>query len=63
MINVVNTIIDNYGKPDEIRIELARELKKNAKEREELTKSMLKQQDYMSNIKRFCQNHRIVSRT
>ena len=40
MINVVNTIIDNYGKPDEIRIELARELKKNAKEREELTKSI-----------------------
>ncbi len=40
MINVVNTIIDNYGKPDEIRIELARELKKNAKEREELTKSV-----------------------
>ncbi len=40
MINVINTIIDTYGKPDEIRIELARELKKNAKEREELTKSI-----------------------
>ena len=40
MINVVNAIIDTYGKPDEIRIELARELKKNAKEREELTKSI-----------------------
>ena len=40
MINVVNTIITTYGKPDEIRIELARELKKNAKEREELTKSL-----------------------
>jgi len=39
MINVVNSIIDEYGKPDEIRIELARELKKNAKQREELTKS------------------------
>lgn len=50
MVNVVNTLIDNEndklekaGKPrdfkfDEIRIELARELKKNAKEREELTK-------------------------
>ncbi len=38
MVNVVNTLIDNYGKPDEIRIELARELKKSAKEREELTK-------------------------
>lgn len=40
MINVINTIIDTYGKPDEIRVELARELKKNAKEREELTKSI-----------------------
>lgn len=40
MINVINAIIDSYGKPDEIRIELARELKKNAKEREELTKSI-----------------------
>lgn len=37
MINVVNSTIDTYGKPDEIRIELARELKKSAKEREELT--------------------------
>ena len=52
MINVVNTIIDEYSekdnngniiklfKPDEIRIELARELKKSAKEREEATKSI-----------------------
>ena len=40
MINVVNSIVDTYGKPDEIRIELARELKKSAKEREELTKSI-----------------------
>lgn len=39
-INVVNTIIEEYGKPDEIRLELARELKKSAKEREELTKAM-----------------------
>jgi len=37
MVNVVNTIVDTYGKPDEIRIELARELKKNAEERKKLT--------------------------
>lgn len=37
MINVVNTITATYGKPDEIRIELARELKSSAKEREEAT--------------------------
>lgn len=40
MVNVVNGIIEEYGKPDEIRIELARELKKSAKEREEMTKSI-----------------------
>ncbi len=40
MVNVVNAVIDEYGKPDEIRIELARELKKSAKEREEMTKSI-----------------------
>jgi CRISPR-associated endonuclease Csn1 len=40
MVNLVNTAIAEYGKPDEIRIELARELKKNAKEREQLTESI-----------------------
>lgn len=40
MVNVVNAVIDEYGKPDEIRIELARELKKSAAEREELTKNI-----------------------
>lgn len=40
MINVVNGVIDEYGKPDEVRIELARELKKSVKEREELTTSI-----------------------
>lgn len=40
MINVVNDLIKEYGKPDEIRIELARELKKSAKEREEMMKAI-----------------------
>ena len=40
MINVINEIIETYGKPDEIRIELARELKKSAKEREDTTKAI-----------------------
>ena len=35
MINVVNAIIDKYGKPNEIRIELARELKQSKDERSE----------------------------
>lgn len=34
-INIVNAIIDRYGKPDEIRIELARELKQSKDERNE----------------------------
>lgn len=38
MIHVINQVCDTYGKPDEIRIELARELKKSAKERLETTK-------------------------
>lgn len=42
MINVVNAIIKEYGIPDEIRIELARELKKSAKEREEMTNDINK---------------------
>ncbi|MBX2902599.1 MAG: type II CRISPR RNA-guided endonuclease Cas9 [Chitinophagales bacterium] len=33
MINVVNAIIEKHGKPDEIRIELARDLKQNKEER------------------------------
>ncbi|MGM9781366.1 MAG: type II CRISPR RNA-guided endonuclease Cas9 [Candidatus Cryptobacteroides sp.] len=33
MVNVVNMVCDTYGKPDEIRIELARELKKSSQER------------------------------
>lgn len=42
MVNVINAIIDNYGKPDEIRVELARELKKNAKERADMTSNIAK---------------------
>ena len=42
MINVVNAAMDAYGKPDEIRIEMARELKKSAKEREKDTMDISK---------------------
>jgi len=42
MINVVNAAIESYGKPDEIRIELARELKKSAEEREQATNAINK---------------------
>ncbi|MDY3521785.1 type II CRISPR RNA-guided endonuclease Cas9 [Riemerella anatipestifer] len=40
MVNVVNQVIETYGKPDEVRIELARELKKSAEKRAEMTKSI-----------------------
>lgn len=42
-INVVNAIIasDLYGRPDEIRIELARELRANNEERSAMTKNLM----------------------
>lgn len=40
MINVVNAIIDKYGNPEEIRIELARELKQSRDERNDAYKNM-----------------------
>lgn len=42
MINVVNQVVNVYGKPDEIRVEMARELKKSAKEREQKTVDIAK---------------------
>ena len=44
MINVVNTILKDpeLGRPDEIRIELARELKKTAQQRNDMTKQIAK---------------------
>lgn len=56
MINVVNAAIDTYGKPDEIRIELARELKKSAKEREELTAIISKSTDEHEKYKAILKN-------
>lgn len=40
MVNVVNEIIDTYGRPDEVRIELARELKSNAAQRKAMTEAI-----------------------
>ena len=44
MVNVVNAVIEEYGKLDEVRIELARELKKSAKEREQMSSAIDKAQ-------------------
>lgn len=50
MINLVNELIKEYGKPDEIRIELARELKFSAEERatmtSEINKATIQHQKY-----------------
>jgi len=44
MVNVVNAAIEQYGKPDEIRVELARELKQSKEERNDTDKAMSKRQ-------------------
>jgi CRISPR-associated endonuclease Csn1 len=44
MVNVVNATIDKYGKFDEIRVELARELKQSREERNDADKAMSKRQ-------------------
>ncbi|MCB9000742.1 MAG: type II CRISPR RNA-guided endonuclease Cas9 [Bacteroidales bacterium] len=44
MVNVVNALINKYGKPDEIRVELARELKQSKEERNDIDKKMRKRQ-------------------
>jgi CRISPR-associated endonuclease Csn1 len=44
LINVVNAIIQQYGRPDEIRIELARELKQSREERNETYRSINKKE-------------------
>ncbi len=53
MVNVVNQVIETYGKPDEIRIEMARELKKSAKEREEMTAAISKSTAEQAKIKEY----------
>ena len=44
MINLVNAIVEKYGRPDEIRVELARELKQSKEERNDTFK-FLKQRE------------------
>ena len=66
MIHVVNGVIDAYGKPDEIRIELARDLKKNADERAQMTDAINKTTREHEDIRKILQNEfglSYVSRT
>ncbi|MBK6731396.1 MAG: type II CRISPR RNA-guided endonuclease Cas9 [Bacteroidetes bacterium] len=50
MINVVNAIDEKYGKPDEIRVELARELKQSREERNKATININKRERENKNI-------------
>ncbi|MBP6355912.1 MAG: type II CRISPR RNA-guided endonuclease Cas9 [Paludibacter sp.] len=50
MVNVVNAIIEKHGKPDEIRVELARELKQSKEERNDTDKAMSRRQRENENI-------------
>lgn len=50
MVNVVNASIDKYGKPDEIRVELARELKQSKEERNDTDRIMSQRQRENENI-------------
>ncbi len=42
MVNVVNEIMACYGRPDEIRLEMSRSLKSNAKQREKMSNDIRK---------------------
>ena len=48
---VVNAIIKEYGKPDEIRVEMARELKMPSSERKELNSKQQKNEERNASIK------------
>jgi CRISPR-associated endonuclease Csn1 len=56
MIHVVNAIMSTYGKPDEVRIEMARELKNNAEQRKEMFDGMNKTQREHEEIKKKLQS-------
>lgn len=54
--NVVNNIIEVYGRPDEIRVEMAREMKKSAKERQDMADSIKRNTDNTERVKQLLMN-------
>lgn len=50
LVNLVNALISEYGRFDEIRIELARELKQNREERESAFNTMTRNQKHNNEI-------------
>lgn len=57
MVGVVNAIIEKYGKPDEIRIELARELKQSKEERNQAYAAMNRRQSENKKIEEELKEH------
>lgn len=45
MVNLVNSLIDRYGEIEEVRVELARELKQNKEQREKTSKALRARED------------------
>jgi CRISPR-associated endonuclease Csn1 len=64
MINVINAIMKDpaMGKPDEIRVELARELKNNNEQRSEMTKAINKSTAEHEQIRKLLHNEFGISR-
>jgi CRISPR-associated endonuclease Csn1 len=64
MINVINAIIADptMGKPDEIRVELARELKNNNEQRNEMTKQINKNTTEHEQIRKLLHNEYGIAR-
>ena len=56
LVNLVNALMEEHGHFDEIRIELARELKQNKEERESATKAMARNQKQNEEIANRIQN-------
>lgn len=56
LVNLVNALMHEYGRFDEIRVELARELKQNREERESATKAMARNQKQNEEIAKRIQN-------
>ncbi len=57
LVNVVNAVIDQYGRPDEIRLEMARDLKKSAAERAEAVDAINKNTKEAEECRKFLQSH------
>ena len=62
LVNLVNALMDEYGRFDEIRVELARELKQSREERESATKDISRNQRVNETIaKRIQEDYGLVA--